>query len=93
MSLASRPAMMRDPASPSGGIFVSTAEQANTNPKAATGSQYFSAQVAGDWQVVNAKGVVSGGGPYATEQLAANAAAAANSPATSPVPKLEVSRG
>lgn len=88
--LPSRPTSTRDPANPSGGIFFSLAEAANANPKAeGTGSQYFSANVDGAWQTINGKGVVQAGGPYANEQLAANAAATANGQTP---PNLEVDR-
>jgi len=91
--MLNRPTLTRDPANPSGGIFVSTAEGANANPAAAgTGSKYFSAAVAGQWQVINAKGVVQAGGPYANEQLAANAATTQNAQGKAN-PVLEINRG
>lgn len=90
MTLQNRPTSTRDPASPSGGIFILEANKGNTNPAAAgTGSQFHSANVDGAWQVINAKGVIQGGGPYANEQLAANAAATANGQTA---PNLEIDR-
>jgi hypothetical protein len=87
--MQNRPTSIRDPALPSGGIFISVAEWQNTNPKAeGTGSQYFSANIDDAWYVINAKGVISGSS-YATEQLAANAAATANGQTA---PNLEVDR-
>lgn len=91
--MLNRPTLTRDPANPSGGIFVPNSEAAQTNPAAAgTGSKYFSANVADQWQVINAKGVVQAGGPYANEQLAANAATTANAQGK-PNPELEINRG
>ncbi len=91
--LATRPTSTRDPANPSGGIFLTTGEKANTNPAAiGTGSKFFSANVGDQWQVINAKGVVQSGGPYANEQLAANAATTQNAQGK-PNPQLEINRG
>lgn len=90
MTIQNRPTSTRDPANPSGGIFFSIAESLNTNPRAeGTGSQFFSANVDGAWQVINGKGAIQAGGPYANEQLAANAAATANGQTP---PNLEVDR-
>jgi len=89
--MQNRPTSIRDPAAPSAGIFISASNYLNqTNPAAeGTGSTFFSANIDGAWQVINAKGVISGGGPYANEQLAANAAATANGQTA---PNLEVDR-
>ena len=91
--MLNRPTSTRDPANPSGGIFISNAEKLNTNPAASgTGSKYFSANVGDQWVVINAKGVIQAGGPYANEQLAANAATTANGQGK-PNPELEINRG
>lgn len=89
--MQNRPTSLRDPANPSGGVFIDANEYLTaTNPRASvTGSQFFSANIDGAWQVINAKGAVQAGGPYDNEQLAANAAATANSQTA---PNLEVDR-
>jgi hypothetical protein len=86
--MLNRPTSLRDPANPSGGVNIPYDNRNQTNPIAAgTGSSFFSANVAGAWQVINAKGAISAGGPYANEQLASNAAATANGQTA---PKLEI---
>lgn len=87
--MLNRPTSIRDPAAPSMGIFISITQWQNTNPAAeGTGSTNFSANIAGKWYVINAKGVISGSA-YDTEQLAATAAATANGQTP---PNLEVDR-
>jgi len=89
MALSTRPTSLRDPANPSGGVFIRADDPAASPAALGTGSQFFSANIAGAWQVINARGVVQSGGPYANEQLAANAAATANGQTA---PNLEVNR-
>ncbi len=90
MSLANRPTSLRDPANPDGGIFIANSNSQVTNPPAqGTGSVWFSANIDGQWFVVNARGVKQSGTVYLTEQLAANAAAGLNGQAN---PDLEVDR-